>query len=122
MLTKPWYFLTCRNQQQLTLPAVERCRSELQEPRNTAALLIAVTADGQKLPHDVAVLKRNTMAKDKFSSGITDGRVQESRCMAENLAVWFRRPDAVLHPTATREMRPGNHTRGVTGILRPLTA
>jgi hypothetical protein len=91
--------------------------------------MLAITADGQKLPPYV-VFKRKTMAKEKFPQGIVV-QVQENGWMTEDLAndwiksVWFQRPCALLRqrsmlvldhrkcggPIVTREMQPGNHTR-----------
>jgi hypothetical protein len=62
--------------------------------KQRCTIMLAITADGQKLPPYV-VFKCKTMAKEKFPQGIII-RVQESDWMIEDLvddwskSVWFR--------------------------------
>lgn len=62
--------------------------------------MLAITADGQKLPPYV-VLKRKTLPKEKLPQGVIV-RAQEKGWMEEKLVidwietVWNRRPGALL--------------------------
>jgi hypothetical protein len=64
-------------------------------------IMLAITADGQKLPPYV-VFKYKIIAKENFPQGIIVW-VQESGWMTEDLvddwikSVWFQRPGALLH-------------------------
>jgi hypothetical protein len=111
--------------------------------KESFTVMLAITADGQKLPPYV-VFKRKMMEKEKFPQGIIV-RVQECGWMTEDLvdwikSVWFQRPGALLcqqsmlvldsfHGQTTENVKAQLQQQkcdlvtipeGMTGILQPL--
>jgi hypothetical protein len=74
----------------------------MEAEKQRCIVMIAITANGQKLPPYV-VFKHKTTAKEKFPQVIIV-RVQESGWMTEDLvddwikSVWFQRPGCTVMP------------------------